>query len=68
MSTPAGRAFDSIYIHSQVADHDMTIANFQTEQNNGSHRDVQDYANRYLPHIQMHRQSADSISRAFFRR
>ncbi|GEO08369.1 hypothetical protein SAE01_08650 [Segetibacter aerophilus] len=68
VSTPAGRAFDSIYIYSQVADHDATIANFQTEQSNGSHRDVVSYANNYLPHIQMHRQSADSISRGFFRR
>lgn len=65
---PSGRAFDSAYIYSQVADHDMTIANFQTEINNGNHRDVKNYANIYLPHIQMHRQSADSIATAFFKK
>jgi putative membrane protein len=67
-NAPVGHVFDSIYIYSQVTDHDMTIANFQTEQSSGSHQDVQNYANNYLPHIQMHRQSADSISRAFFKR
>jgi putative membrane protein len=65
---PAGRAFDSMYIHTQVADHTMTVANFQAEQNNGSHVDVKNYANTYLPHIQLHLQSADSIATAFFKR
>lgn len=68
MSLPAGRAFDSAYIYSQVADHDMTIANFQAEINGGNHRDVKAYASTYLPHIQMHRMMADSISTAYFRR
>lgn len=68
MSMPAGRAFDSMYIYSQVADHDMTITNFKLEQTSGSHADVQNYANVYLPHIQMHRQSADSIATAFFKK
>lgn len=65
---PKGRVFDSIYIHSQVTDHDMTIANFQTEVTNGNNSEVKSYASTYLPHIQKHRQSADSISKAFFRR
>jgi len=67
-SLPAGRAFDSVYINSQVPDHDLSIANFLMEKASGSHRDVIDYADRYFPHITMHRQSADSIASAFFRR
>jgi putative membrane protein len=68
LNSMSGRAFDSAYIHTQVADHQMTIANFQMELNSGQHRDVRDYANRYLPHIQMHLARADSIARAYFPR
>src|SRR5438046_52776 len=41
-----------------------TIALFQDEIKNGSRQDVKDYASKYLPHIQMHLTSADSISTA----
>lgn len=65
---PAGRAFDSAYMHGQVADHNTTITNFQVELTNGRHNAVKDYANKYLPHIQMHLQQADSIANAYFKR
>ena len=63
-----GRQYDSAYIYVQVTDHQTTIANFNTELSNGQHKDVKNYASNYLPHIQMHLQSADSISKAYFPR
>jgi putative membrane protein len=68
LSMMSGRAFDSAYMHTQVADHKTTVALFQTELSNGRQRDVLNFANTYLPHIQMHLQSADSIANAYFKR
>lgn len=67
-ATAASRRFDSIYIWNQVIDHQMTVANFQTHQSIGQHRDVKAYNSNNLPHIQMHLTRADSIANAFFRR
>lgn len=67
-SLTASRSFDSVYIWNQVIDHQTTVANFQTHQSNGQHRDVKTYNNNYLPHIQMHLTRADSIARAYFPR
>ncbi len=63
-----GRQYDSAYIYIQVVDHQAAVANFQNELSNGQHMDVKNYANTYLPHIQMHLQSADSIANAYFHR
>jgi putative membrane protein len=60
----SGRAFDSTYIVNQVSDHQKTVQAFQTEISSGSRNEVQDYANKYLPKIQMHLQTADSIATA----
>jgi len=68
LNSLSGRAFDSAYMHTQVADHDKTIAVFQTELSSGRHMDVKNYASTNLPHIQMHRTQADSIATAFFKR
>ena len=68
LSALSGRAFDSAYIYAQSNDHAMTQTNFQTEQNNGQHKDVKSYANTYRPHIDMHKTRADSIATAYFRR
>ena len=59
-----GRAFDSTYIVNQITDHQKTVQAFQTELNSGSRNEVEDYANKYLPKIQMHLQKADSIATA----
>jgi putative membrane protein len=58
-----GRSFDTAYINSQVKDHQKTISIFQTEISNGNNSSVRNYANTYLPHIQMHLQKADSLSK-----
>ncbi|TDH21437.1 DUF4142 domain-containing protein [Segetibacter sp. 3557_3] len=68
LNSLSGRAFDSVYMHSQVADHIATITFFQNEQSNGQHRDILGYANTYRPHIEMHRSRADSIATNLFRR
>lgn len=56
-----GMAFDSAYIHNQVIDHQNTQTLFQNEQSQGKDQRLKDYATKYLPHIQMHLQKADSI-------
>jgi putative membrane protein len=63
LQSMSGHTFDSVYIHSQVMDHQKTISLFQNESSNGSNQRVKDYANKYLPIIQTHYQKADSISR-----
>lgn len=58
----SGRAFDSVYIIRQIADHQTAISQFQEEKNSGNRTEVIDYANKYLPKLQMHLQMADSIA------
>lgn len=60
----SGREFDSVYITNQITDHQATIAAFQAEQTSGGRSQVMDFANTYLPKIQMHLQKADSIATA----
>lgn len=62
LKTLSGRAFDSVYIMNQIKDHQTVIANFQEEINSGNRSDVINYANKYLPKLQMHLQMADSIA------
>jgi putative membrane protein len=60
----SGREFDSTYIINQIADHQKTVADFQTELSSGNRSEVKDFANKYLPKIQMHLEKADSIATA----
>lgn len=57
----SGRAFDSAYMHGQLNDHNMVISLMQNEMNNGKDADAKNYANMYLPKVQMHKQMVDSI-------
>ncbi|MFL5811747.1 MAG: DUF4142 domain-containing protein [Flavisolibacter sp.] len=63
LNSLSGHSFDTAYMHSQVKDHQKTLTIFQNELNSGNHQQVKSYANQYLPHIQMHTQKADSLSR-----
>jgi putative membrane protein len=56
-----GRMFDTTYMRSQVNDHITAMDLFQQEAANGENQKLKDYANKYLPHIMMHKQMADSI-------
>jgi putative membrane protein len=62
LKTLTGRAFDSVYITRQIADHQTVISSFQQEISTGNKSDVINYANKYLPKLQMHLQMADSIA------
>jgi putative membrane protein len=64
LNSLSGYSFDTAYINSQVKDHQKTLSIFQSEISNGNNDSVQNYANKYLPHIQMHLQKADSLSRS----
>ncbi|WP_207513926.1 DUF4142 domain-containing protein [Longitalea luteola] len=61
ISTLQGLAFDTAYMKSQVMDHIVAIELFQQEATNGENRKLRAYANKYLPHVRMHKVRADSI-------
>lgn len=61
----SGRAFDSVYIHSQITDHQNALNLFNNEISSGTNASVKNYASTYKPHIQMHLNMADSISHSF---
>jgi putative membrane protein len=58
----SGRAFDSVYIKSQVNDHQNASNQFQLEMDKGYHSFVRSYAGSYLPTIKSHLTMADSIA------
>jgi len=58
----AGREFDSIYIHSQVADHQAAIQLFQNLVTNGNNAQLRNYAATMLPRLNLHFTRVDSIS------
>ena len=60
--TLKGRAFDSVYIHSQVHDHDKTIDFYKQHSAHGLQKDLKQYMYETLPDITLHLQSATSIS------
>jgi putative membrane protein len=61
LQTLSGATFDSVYIAAQIRDHGNARDLFRTEKIGGSNREVKDYAERTLPHIEMHLAKADSI-------
>jgi putative membrane protein len=65
MKNMSGRQFDSAYIHSQVSDHQKVLELFMNEQNNGKDQDVKNYADKFIMHIRMHLNRADSTSKRF---
>jgi putative membrane protein len=56
-----GYEFDTAYMNSQVRDHINAITLFQNEVNQGRNPSIRNYASDKLPHLQMHKQRADSI-------
>jgi len=61
LETLEGYSFDSLYMSTQVMDHEKTIDLFETEISQGEEQRVESYATKYLPHIQEHYEQADSI-------
>lgn len=62
LATLTGRDFDSVYIHSQVTDHDSALVLFQTESSAGSHSLLKNYATSKVSTLQMHSDLADSLA------
>jgi putative membrane protein len=61
LTAASGYAFDTLYIGSQVRDHQKVLGIFDNEISNGKHDAVKGWATRFRPKIQMHLQEADSI-------
>jgi putative membrane protein len=59
----SGRNFDSVYIYSQVSDHQYAVSIFQNEINNGAAADLINFARQQLPILQAHLHTADSLAR-----
>jgi putative membrane protein len=57
-----GRAFDSVYIHSQFRDHEKTIDFFKQHSAHGLQKDLKQYVYETLPELTFHLQSARTIS------
>jgi putative membrane protein len=56
------RAFDSLYIHSQVADHQFTIDFFKQQSAHGFQKDLKQYVYQTLPEITQHLQAATVLA------
>lgn len=61
LQTLSGSIFDTTYMGAQVRDHMTAISIFQLELSSGNNYEVRNYANKYLPIIQMHLQDAQNI-------
>lgn len=63
LTSLSGRSFDTAYMNSQVKDHLKTITLFQAQSSGGTDQSTRDYANKFLPAIQMHYTMADRLSK-----
>jgi putative membrane protein len=61
LTNVSGYSFDSLYMNSQVMDHQMTLDVFEQEMTAGTEQKVKAYSEKYYPHIQHHYAKADSI-------
>ena len=61
LNTLSGIAFDSVYISSQVVDHQKAIALFQNQAENGRNSELKKFAGDLLPHLEIHLHHADSL-------
>ncbi|MGN6491929.1 MAG: DUF4142 domain-containing protein [Agriterribacter sp.] len=65
LDTLSGRPFDSVYIHSQVTDHDVAIGLFENQKDNGDNGRLKAFAAEMLPKLMEHKAHADSISNTY---
>jgi putative membrane protein len=56
------RAFDSIYIHSQVLDHELAVDFFKQQSGHGLQKDLRQYVYQVLPAIEEHLQAAKILA------
>ena len=62
LGTLSGHSFDTAYINSQVKDHQVAIALFDTEKSSGTDNSLKAYATKTLPNLNMHLAMADTIA------
>jgi len=58
----SGRAFDSVYIHSQVSDHQAAVDLYQAEIAGGQQGQLKLFASNHLPLLQDHLQAATALA------
>jgi putative membrane protein len=63
--TLKGREFDSLYIHSQVADHLDAVIQFQTAHDLGNNSELATYIVNTLPTLQQHLQEAQALAQDY---
>lgn len=63
LRTATGRAFDKEYMNMMVMDHNEDVNKFQVAANNAQDTAVRGFANRTLPVLRMHKDSADAINK-----
>ena len=63
LRTATGRAFDREYMSMMVMDHNEDVNKFQVAANNAQDTAVRGFANRTLPVLRMHKDSATAINK-----
>lgn len=63
LRTATGRAFDKEYMSMMVMDHNEDVNKFQVAANNAQDTAVRGFANRTLPVLRMHKDSATAINK-----
>lgn len=64
MRKMTGKSFDNHYMSMMVNDHQKTIADFEKQANSGTDPELKAWAQKTLPALQMHRDSATAINKA----
>jgi putative membrane protein len=54
LSSKSGASFDSAYLHTQVADHEVALSAFRQEAEHGTDPDLKAFAQAALPTLQQH--------------
>jgi putative membrane protein len=60
-----GRAFDSVYIHRQVVDHEKVIDFFKNESGHGLQKDIKSYMYLTLRNVTMHLTAARTLAQNY---
>lgn len=63
LRSTTGRAFDKAYMSMMVMDHNEDVSKFQMAANNAQDTAVRGFANRTLPVLRMHKDSATAINK-----
>ncbi|HUQ67850.1 MAG TPA: DUF4142 domain-containing protein [Flavitalea sp.] len=61
LQTLTGMDLDTVYIISQIRDHQMAISIFQNEASNGNNKRLKNFASDMLPHLHEHLDKAQNI-------